>query len=314
MTKRLLSNRSGNWRAGMPVLLGLLLAPSLSRAGDLEDVRRAGVLRHLGVPYANFVTGSGDGLDVEVARQFAARLGVKYEFVPSTWETLVSDLIGRRIRTRGQDVELLEPAPVRGDIGANGITVLAWRRKVLSFSEPTFPTQVWLVARADASIQPIRPAGDLAVDMLATRRLLRDRSVFCKVRTCLDPALYDLEKHGARVLLFAGQLNELAPAVIKGDADTTILDVPDTLVALEKWPGQIKVIGPISERQVMAAAFPPSSPALRAAFNEFLAGIKKDGTYERLVRRYYPFVFDYFGGFFARSATTATQPASRPAA
>lgn len=29
--------------------------------GDLPDVRAAGVLRHLGVPYANFVSGSGDG-------------------------------------------------------------------------------------------------------------------------------------------------------------------------------------------------------------------------------------------------------------
>jgi hypothetical protein len=30
--------------------------------GDLPDVRAAGVLRHPGVPYANFVSGSGDGI------------------------------------------------------------------------------------------------------------------------------------------------------------------------------------------------------------------------------------------------------------
>ena len=33
---------------------------------------------------------------------------------------------------------------------------------------------------------------------------------------------------------------------INGEAETTILDVPDALIALEKWPGKIKIIGPIS--------------------------------------------------------------------
>ena len=33
---------------------------------DLDEIRERGELRHLGVPYANFVTGSGDGMDVEL--------------------------------------------------------------------------------------------------------------------------------------------------------------------------------------------------------------------------------------------------------
>ncbi|MBW1993760.1 MAG: ABC transporter substrate-binding protein, partial [Deltaproteobacteria bacterium] len=51
----------------VPSLTALLIIALESASGaDLQEVRKTGVLRHLGVPYANFVTGSGDGLDVEL--------------------------------------------------------------------------------------------------------------------------------------------------------------------------------------------------------------------------------------------------------
>jgi ABC-type amino acid transport substrate-binding protein len=91
----------------------------------------------------------------------------------------------------------------------------------------------------------------------------------------------------------------MAPAILRGDAETSLLDVPDALVALEKWPAKIKVIGPISEPQVMGVAFRKESPLLREAFDRYLAAIRADGTYRRLVEQYYPAVPDYFPEFFA---------------
>ena len=63
-----------------------------------------------------------------------------------------------------------------------------------------------------------------------------------RARTCVDPSLYGLGEAGATVRLFEGKLTELVPAIIKGEAESTLLDLPDALVALEKWPGKIKVI------------------------------------------------------------------------
>ena len=37
----------------------------------------------------------------------------------------------------------------------------------------------------------------------------------------------------------------------------------------------------------MAAGFSKDSPELRAAFNSFLTQIKQDGTYMKLVKRYF---------------------------
>ncbi|MCF8109822.1 MAG: hypothetical protein K9J81_12635 [Desulfohalobiaceae bacterium] len=64
-----------------------LVAPGY--ASGLDEVKKSGVLRHLGVPYAHFVTGSGDGLDVELMRLFADRLGVSYEYVETTWSEAI---------------------------------------------------------------------------------------------------------------------------------------------------------------------------------------------------------------------------------
>lgn len=274
-------------------LLAFALALPAS-AGGLDGLRERGVLRHLGVPYANFVTGAGDGMDVELMRAFAEHLGVAYEYVETDWASAIGDLTGRRVKSVGNRVEVLGEVPVRGDVIANGMTVIPWRARVVDFAEATFPTQVWLVSRADLPVSPIEPSRELADDIAATKAVLPSRTLLGKADTCLDPDLYDIAATGAEVSLFRGTLNELAPAVINGESDLTLLDVPDALVALQKWPGEIKVIGPVSERQAMAPAFRPEDDDLREAFNAFLAGWQADGRFRALALRYYPFVVDYF--------------------
>jgi ABC-type amino acid transport substrate-binding protein len=267
-------------------------------AGDLPEVKKSGVLRHLGIPYANFVTGDGDGMDVELMQLFAKSQGVRYEYVKTSWDTAVADLIGRKVEAKGTTVELLSTTPVKGDLIANGFTVLPWRQKVVEFSQSTFPSQIWLVARSDSKLNPIKPSGAIDRDIEQVKALLKGRKVLALKRTCLDPDLYNLYATGAEVICFNGNLNELAPAIINGEAEMTILDVPDALVALDKWTGKIKVIGPISQRQEMAVAFPQASIKLREAFNRFLVQSRKDGSYDRIVKKYYPTAFASFPEYF----------------
>ena len=286
----------GIWLCVMAMLM--IISAGFASGADLPVIKKRGVLRHIGVPYANFVTGSGDGLDVELVQLFTQNIGVKYEYVKTDWKNVIGDLVGKRVKPKGKDVEILDDVPIRGDIIANGLTILPWRQKVVKYSTPTFPTQVWLMARADSSMKPIKPSGDILKDIAAVKVLVKGRSVLGVANTCLDPALYGLKKAGAEVRLFSGNLNELAPAVINREAEATILDVPDALIALDKWPGKIKVIGPISPRQVMGLAFAKTTPRLREAFNRFFEECKKDGTYPRLVKKYYPAVFSYYPEFF----------------
>ena len=118
--------------------------------------------------------------------------------------------------------------------------------------------------------------------------------------TCLDPNLYELSSTKADIRLYTASqnLNEIAPAILNGAAEATLLDIPDALVALQQWPDDIKVIGPISEQQFMGVATAKSSPELLAAFNDFFVKFKASGGYDQLVRKYYPSVYLYFGDFF----------------
>ena len=267
---------------------------------DLEDIKASGELRHLGVPYANFVTGLGDGLDVELMQGFAKHLGVKYKYVKTSWNTLFGDLTGRNVKNNGNDVVELDKVEVKGDVIANGLTMLDWRAKVVNYSTPTFPSNVWLIARADSATTPVIPTGLLSSDISNVKKTLKDKNVLNLPDTCLDASLYNLKSEGANISNFekGRSLIEMVPQVISGKNDFTLLDVPDALIALEKWSGEIKVIGPVSEEQVMGVGFRKDSPKLLAEFNKYFDSIKKDGTYEKMVLKYYSGVFSYYPNFF----------------
>lgn len=302
-------NEECHWKTMVRVFcLGVVLLfaiPIISHGADLEDIQKRGVLIHLGVPYANFVTGSGDGLDVELMKLFAQHLGVRYQYVSTNWADAIGDLVGKKFSFDGENVRVVANVPVKGDIIANGMTVLPQRQKVVSFSTATFPTQVWLVSRHDSSIAPISPTGDSERDIASVKSLLRGRDVLGISNTCTDPDLYKLKDAGARIRCFSGNLNELAPAIINGEAELTLLDVPDSIIALEKWPGKLKVIGPVSPVQEMSCAFPKGADKLQERFNEFFDQIRKNGSYLQMVRRYYPTAPEHFPEFFREFSSGA---------
>ncbi|MHB1307347.1 MAG: transporter substrate-binding domain-containing protein, partial [Limisphaerales bacterium] len=126
-------------------------------AQDLAAIKQSGRLRHVGIPYANFVTGAGDGFDVELLQAFAKRLGVGYEFVRADWTDAFGQLTGQMVRAKGDKAEILGKTPIQGDVLACGVTILPWRQQVVDFSTPVFPTQVWLVSGADSEVRPIVP-------------------------------------------------------------------------------------------------------------------------------------------------------------
>ena len=49
------------------LIIGIFFHQTLLLAGDIAEVMKSGKLRHLGIPYANFVSKNYDaGLDVEL--------------------------------------------------------------------------------------------------------------------------------------------------------------------------------------------------------------------------------------------------------
>ncbi len=232
-------------------------------------------------------------------QQFAKHLGGEYQFVESSWQRIIPELIGKEINVTGDDVEITGKGQVKGDVISTGFTVLPWRTKVVDFSAATFPSGIWLIARSDSPLAPIAPTGNIDKDIEMVKKELSGVSVLGLQGSCLAPSLYGIEETGAQVEFFPvdRDLEEMIPSVIAIVADTTLMDVP---VALAKWPRQIKVIGPLSAPQDMACAFLKDSPKLKQAFDLFFSEFKKDGQYRELVTRYYPSVFSYYPDFLVQ--------------
>ena len=273
-------------------------------AADLQDIRQQGVLRHLGIPYAHFVrvtpSGGIDGLDVELMQLFAAHLGVRYELIETSWSEVFGDLTGDLLQFENGAARVIGTTKIKGDIIANGLTILPERQKLVTYSIPTFPTGVWLVARADSPIKPIMPTGNIDSDITQVKKRLAGRSVLSMKNTCLDPDLYGLAQTGATIYYYTASqhLGDIAPAILEGAAEATLLDIPDAFIALQTWPGEIKIIGPVSQPQYMGVGFAKDAPKLRHEFNMFFRTIWADGTYKKLVEKYYPSVFIYLNDFF----------------
>jgi ABC-type amino acid transport substrate-binding protein len=274
-----------------------------SWAADLAEIKKRGEIRHIGIRYANFVTGAGDGLDVELMQGFAKRIGVSYKLVYSDFYSVIRDLLGKDVSRKNGEVTLTGDYPIKGDVISTGFTVLPWREAILLYSDPTLPSQVLLVAPADSSLQPIEGSSDLATDIAKTRMAIGSKSVLVMERTCLDPANYGLVNVGIDLKAYnkSTNLNEMVPAMLNEEAELTLLDVPDAILDLRKWAGRIKVLGPISGPQMLATAFPKDAPALRDEFNAYLSDIKASGVYDRLVDKYYPGIRRFFPEFFAKT-------------
>lgn len=111
-------------RSTLIALLCLAVVPS-SRAASLDAVQRAGVLR-IGTtgdykPFAfRQADGSYTGADIVMARQLARELGVRAEFVPTTWARLNQDFSAGNF-----------------DVAVGGVTVLPAREAIASFSTTT---------------------------------------------------------------------------------------------------------------------------------------------------------------------------------
>lgn len=84
--------------ATLTLLLTLLVPLHLTEAGHLEDIVARGSIRvgttgdYIPMSYLNPETGVYEGIDAELSRLIADSLGVKLEYVPTTWPTLATDM------------------------------------------------------------------------------------------------------------------------------------------------------------------------------------------------------------------------------
>jgi cyclohexadienyl dehydratase len=138
--------------------VGLLVATGAAAQSRLDDIVARGTLKvGLTGDYRPFSVRDKDsdaysGLDVDMAGDLAAALGVRLEVVPTTWGTLLADLGGGRF-----------------DVGMGGISITLARQRVAFFSQPVMRVGKAAIARcADAA----RLASLAAIDQAGVKVLV----------------------------------------------------------------------------------------------------------------------------------------------
>ena len=109
----------------MLVVAAAGLTAQTVQARSLEEIKASGKLLvgstgdYKPMSYLNKETGKYEGFDAEMAASLAKKLGVKLEYVPTTWKTLQEDTMSGKF-----------------DVAMCGITVTDARKQVMAMSDP----------------------------------------------------------------------------------------------------------------------------------------------------------------------------------
>ena len=262
---RIRNAKVGVYLAALLVVAGL---PAVSQAGVRQQVLAAQELRvcvvpdYAGISFRDPRTGTLVGLDIDLSRQLAARLGVKARYVESDFVSFPTQLAASRCH-----------------IAMMGIWVTSNRAARVAFAKPYLSSGAYaVVARSNGRIRSWaevdRPATLLAVldspDLLSRAKAIVPRATLVKM---------PLPKNMGS----GSTVNE----VMSGRADAYLVDY-SMAQQLKRSDGWARVIAPpqFVPLTEIAWAVPQGDPDWLEAVNRFLAGIRQDGTLAKAAERH----------------------------
>lgn len=238
-------------------------APDAGGSPTLRQIQQRGELRvGLEAGYMPFemLDKSGEliGFDVDLARLMARKLGVKLKLVNQAWDGIIPALLTGKF-----------------DVLMGGMTITEERAQRVDFCDPYLTIgQTALLNRKSAArvkdYRDLNSAGFTVLSKLGTTGEIAARKTFprAQIRT------FELEA-------------DAAIEVRNGRADAFIYDLPFNAVMAAQYPDGLVHLKEPFTREDLAWAIRQNDPAFRAWLNEFLAGLKADGTYQALYRKWF---------------------------
>ena len=243
------------------LLLGLLFLTGCATAPDaLRAVKERGVLRvgatgdYKPMSFRDPATGKYLGFDAALAEELARSLGVKLEYVHTSWPTLMRDTLDHKF-----------------DLAICGITVTPERQKLALMSDGYLGNGKTVLCRA-------ADAGKY------TSLAAIDRP---EVRVMENPGGLNekfARKHLPHATLVIHPVNEEIPGLIAaGKADVMITEIME---AAYYCSGDKRLAAPLLDtpftRGELGALLPPGNEALREYVNGFLRDARRSGKLDEL--------------------------------
>jgi cyclohexadienyl dehydratase len=246
------------------LVVGLCAPPAFAEGSRLDAILAAHVLR-VGAtgdyrPFTALDKDSGgySGFDADMARALGEALGVKVEFVPTTWATLSHDLQADAF-----------------DIAMGGVSVTLDRQKIGFFSAPYLRDGKTPIARCadEAKYQTVadidRPEVRVIVNPGGTNERF-DRAHFHQADIVVHPdntTIFDALAHGA--------------------GDVMITDASETRLQQKIHPGVLCAVHPDRPFDFSEKAYwMPQDPALKAFVDQWLHLTIESGAFDQLAAKW----------------------------
>jgi len=211
---------------------------------------------YYGVTYLSPRTQTLVGIDIDLAREFARELGVRAEFVDSSFSSLVDDLTQERC-----------------DIAMFAVGMTAQRQRSLRFSAPYLQSGIYAITTR--SSRSIKRWSD--IDQPGVK-------VAVQAGTFMEPVVRAWLKQGSLVVVRAPQTRE--QELEAGRVDVFMTDYPYSRRLLDNadWARLVAPATPFAQ-QPYAYAVKPGDDAWLQRVNVFVAKIKKDGRLAAAARK-----------------------------
>lgn len=209
------------------------------------------------ITFRNPRSGRLEGIDIDLAGDLARDLGVRLDFVESSFATFMDDL------ERG-----------RCDVAMFGVGVTPARQRRVDFTEPYLASGIYAIAPRTS--RRIRTWADI------------DRPgvvVAVQLGTFMEPMMRDYLRRARLMVVAPPQLREIE--VQSGRADLFITDYPYSrrMLFQHEWARVIAPDQPIG-RTAYAYAVAKGQPEWLARLDAFVAAIRADGRLEAAARRH----------------------------
>ena len=250
-------------------LLSVLAAVLLAGCGTLVQdspgsVRARGVLRvgasgdYKPMSFREPATGKYWGFDAALAEDLAREMGVKLEFVPTSWPTLMQDTLDRKF-----------------DLAICGITITKERKSQALMSAGYLGNGKTVLCRKEDAKKYISLA---AINNPRVRVMENPGGLNEKFA----------RKHLSRATLIIHPVNEEIPGLIaSGKADVMITEIMEAAYYCSK---DKRLAAPLLDspftRGELGALLPPGNEKLREYVNTFIAKQRKKGRLKELEARY----------------------------
>ena len=250
--------------SGLCLLVILVLASCATSRDSLAAVRSRGVLLvgatgdYRPMSYLEPETGKYVGFDAELAEDLAAELGVRLEFVPTTWPTLMDDTLAGKF-----------------DLAVCGITITSARKELALMSDCYLGNGKTVLCRAEDA------------DKFTSLEAI-DRP---EVRVMENPG--GLNEKFARAnlphaALIIHPVNEEIPGLVaSGRADVMITEILEAEYYVSQDP---RLVAPLLNapftRGELGFLLPPDSEPLLEYVNAFIAKERESGRLDELAEIY----------------------------